>query len=137
MGHLDTCHMKLKALAADLIDFVDCSVLEGHRNEEDQNRYYNATPRLSQVKFPDGKHNTNPSEAIHLAPYPYPRFEDADAEVAKTAYWEQIYFAGMVMATAQRLGIDLRWGGDWNQNNNLQDNKFDDLLHFELVIEKP
>jgi len=30
------------------------------------------------------------------------------------------------------MGIRLRWGGDWDGDTELDDNKFDDLPHFEL-----
>jgi peptidoglycan L-alanyl-D-glutamate endopeptidase CwlK len=42
------------------------------------------------------------------------------------------YFAGFVKGVASQMGIPIRWGGDWNSDNNLKDNKFDDLPHFEL-----
>jgi hypothetical protein len=42
------------------------------------------------------------------------------------------YFAGYVKGIAMMLGIPIRWGGDWNSNNDLKDNNFDDLPHFEL-----
>ena len=28
---------------------------------------------------------------------------------------------------------NVRWGGDWNMDNNFKDQKFNDLPHFELV----
>ena len=33
------------------------------------------------------------------------------------------------------MGINLRWGGDWNQNWEVNDNKFDDFPHFEIKEE--
>jgi hypothetical protein len=30
------------------------------------------------------------------------------------------------------MGINLRWGGDWDQDWEVKDNKFDDFPHFEL-----
>jgi len=132
MSHLDTCHTKLKVLAVDLIEHIDFSVLEGHRSRQT----HEALPiGATQVDYEDSRHSKLPSEAIHMAPWPYPLFEDPDPEIVKKAYWEQVYFAGWVMLTAAKLDIKLRWGGDWNMNNSLQDNKFDDLCHWELVDE--
>jgi len=43
------------------------------------------------------------------------------------------------MGTAARLKAegrmthDLRWGGDWDRDTQVDDNNFDDLVHFELV----
>ena len=42
-------------------------------------------------------------------------------------------FAGFVLGIANQMGIELRWGGDWNRNWEVDDNKFDDFPHFELV----
>ena len=45
-----------------------------------------------------------------------------------------IYFAGHVKGLAYALDIGLRWGGDWNMNNDLLDEKsLIDLGHFELI----
>jgi hypothetical protein len=30
------------------------------------------------------------------------------------------------------MGIELRWGGDWDQDFEVKDNRFDDFPHFEL-----
>jgi len=31
------------------------------------------------------------------------------------------------------MGVDLRWGGDWDGDTEVRDNGFDDLVHFEIV----
>jgi peptidoglycan LD-endopeptidase CwlK len=49
------------------------------------------------------------------------------------AFSRQTLFAGYVLATAKAMGIDLRWGGDWNRDTEVRDNSFDDLVHFEIV----
>ena len=41
-------------------------------------------------------------------------------------------FAGFVLGIARSMDIKLRWGGDWNMNFEVDDNKFDDFPHFEL-----
>ena len=33
------------------------------------------------------------------------------------------------------MGVAIRWGGDWDKDNELKDNGFDDLMHFELIDE--
>ena len=65
----------------------------------------------------------NPSKAVDAYPYPVD-FNDLN---------RMRYFAGIVMGIAAVKGIKLRWGGDWNQDTQLSDNKFNDLPHFELV----
>lgn len=32
-----------------------------------------------------------------------------------------------------KISSEVRWGGDWNNNTELKDNSFDDLVHFELI----
>ena len=31
------------------------------------------------------------------------------------------------------MGINLRWGGDWDRDTEVRDNDFDDLVHFKIV----
>ena len=118
---LATCHEDLQEIFNEVIKYFDCSVLCGHRGEEDQNKAFESGH--SKVKWPKGRHNHNPSIAVDVAPYPI----DWDDRERMT------YFAGMVMGIEKAKGIGLRWGGDWNQNTDLKDNSFDDLPHFELT----
>lgn len=30
------------------------------------------------------------------------------------------------------MGVTLRWGGDWDSDTEVNDNSFDDLVHFEI-----
>jgi len=30
------------------------------------------------------------------------------------------------------MGFKIRWGGDWDMDTHTKDNKFDDLVHFEM-----
>ena len=61
--------------------------------------------------------------AVDVAPYPI-AWDDRE---------RQTLFAGYVLATAKALGVELRWGGDWDGDTEVRDNQFDDLVHFELV----
>jgi peptidoglycan L-alanyl-D-glutamate endopeptidase CwlK len=99
----------------------DCTILEGHRNKERQNRMLEEGK--SQVRWPDGKHNTVPSMAVDVTPYPVV-WDDRE---------RQTLFAGFVLATAKAMGIELRWGGDWDRDTEVRDNIFDDLVHFEIA----
>ena len=117
---LETCDERLQSLFNEVVKVFDCSILVGHRGEEDQNKAYKEGN--SQVKWPKGKHNKKPSSAVDVAPYPID-WEDRE---------RFSYFAGFVKGVAYRLNITLRWGGDWDGDNDLSDNNFDDLVHFEL-----
>jgi D-alanyl-D-alanine carboxypeptidase. len=49
--------------------------------------------------------------------------------------WETKYYVQLakhVLKAAKELGVDIRWGGDWNQNGDWRDEKFFDGPHFEL-----
>ena len=119
---LSTCDTRLQALFNEVIKTVDCSVLEGHRGKARQNELYQ--DGKSKVKFPKGRHNANPSNAVDVVPYPV----DWDDR-------ERFHlFAGFVLGIASQMGISIRWGGDWNQNFEVDDNKFDDFPHFELML---
>lgn len=118
---LNTCHNDLQRIFNEVVKTFDCSVICGHRNEETQNKYFEEGS--SKLKFPNSMHNTNPSIAIDIAPYPI------DWGDTKRFY----LFAGYVLGTANQLGIKLRWGGDWDSDTEVNDQTFNDLVHFELV----
>ena len=65
---LATCDEKLQKVFNEVIKHVDCSVLEGHRSEERQNKLYEEGK--TKVKYPKGRHNASPSLAVDVAPYP-------------------------------------------------------------------
>ena len=117
---LATCDDGLQNLFYEVVRHFDCSVIIGHRGEKDQNKAFDEGK--SKVRYPKGKHNSNPSTAVDVAPYPID-WEDRE---------RFIYFAGFVKGIATEMGISLRWGGDWDNDPQLSDNKFDDLVHFEL-----
>ncbi len=96
-------------------------ILEGHRSQEAQDKAFN--DGNSQLKWPQGKHNRRPSVAVDVAPYPL------DWTDVKRFY----HFAGYVQGLAEMLDTRLRWGGDWDRDYNLNDQSFNDLVHFELI----
>jgi hypothetical protein len=121
--HLSEAHPKLQELFNEVIKEFDCSIIEGHRTEAEQNKLFHA--QKSKVQWPSSKHNAEPSLAVDVCPYP---IDWSDRERFN-------YFAGYVKGVAARLGIKIRWGGDWDGDWEVRDNVFDDLPHFELVEE--
>lgn len=117
--HLLTCHPKLQLLAHAVLRHMNVSCLEGYRSPEKQLEHFEAG--RSKVKI--GKHNVRPSKAIHLAPYPY---QESDLR----PYY---YMGGIAKAEAARLGIKIRWGGDWDMDGDVFDQTFNDLMHIELL----
>lgn len=123
---LETCHHLLQKVLREAIKHVDFTVLEGHRGEVAQNEAY--SKGLSQVRWPNGKHNKSPSLAVDIAPYPV-SWSETPENLERFAY-----LAGVVMGIASQMGIALRWGGDWNQNDDMRDESFRDRPHIELVL---
>ena len=123
LAKLATCDPHLQRVFHEVIHDFDCTILEGHRNKERQNQ--KVAEGKSQVRWPDGKHNTVPSMAVDVCPYPIV-WDDRE---------RQTLFAGFVLATAKAMDVNLRWGGDWDRDTEVRDNGFDDLVHFELVEE--
>ena len=117
---LETCDKRLQEVFNEVIKTVDCSVLEGHRDKAKQNKYYKEGK--TKLQYPLGRHNELPSMAVDVVPYP---IDWNDRERFHL-------FAGFVLGIAKSMGITLRWGGDWNRNWEVDDNKFDDFPHFEL-----
>ena len=129
LAALESAHHDLQTLFTVVLEKFDCSILEGHRDEQRQNQM--VSEGKSQLKFPNSKHNKSPSLAVDVVPYPV---DWNDRE-------QLSYFAGYVLGVADSLyecGLmtyRVRWGGDWNINHDLKDNSFDDLPHFELITE--
>jgi hypothetical protein len=117
---LATCEKDLQMVFNEVIKYVDCSILEGHRSKDRQNALYE--DGKTKVRYPNGRHNSSPSRAVDVTPYPVD-WEDRE---------RQTLFAGFVLGVANQMGIKLRWGGDWDQDFEVKDNRFDDFPHFEL-----
>ena len=118
---LETCDERLRKVFNEVIKHFDCSVIEGHRGQALQDLYF--SQGKSKVKWPNGEHNSIPSRAVDVMPYPI--------------NWKDIervcYFAGFVMATALSMKITLRWGKDWDGDTDLNDQTFKDGPHYEIV----
>lgn len=128
---LETCDERLQRLFNAVILYFDFTVLEGHRGQEEQDRAY--AKGLSKVRWPNGKHNSFPSKAADIAPYPIDWGDGEDPIKAEASRQRFCLLAGFVLATAIQLGIKVRWGGDWNGNLDTRDEKFRDIGHFEIL----
>jgi len=119
-SRLSTCDERLQEVFTEVIKHVDCSILEGHRSKERQNKLYDEG--RTKVKYPNGRHNSSPSKAVDVTPYPVD-WEDRE---------RQTLFAGFVIGIGRGMGYNLRWGGDWDMDFQVMDNRFDDFPHFEI-----
>lgn len=124
---LKSCHSDLQILFNEVIKHRDCSVICGHRGEEEQNRAF----RLgnSKKQFPNSLHNMEPSLAVDVAPY------ESGIDWGKLQSAE---FSGYVQAVADLLfdqGVmkhKIRRGADWDGDYDIDDTEFWDACHFEI-----
>jgi peptidoglycan L-alanyl-D-glutamate endopeptidase CwlK len=117
---LNTCDPRLVELFEEVVEHFDCTVIQGYRDEVEQNKAFE--DGFSKLKYPQGSHNKYPSLAVDIAPYPID-WKDRD---------RFHFFAGVVKGIASQMGLNIRWGGDWNSDTHTKDNNFDDLPHFEV-----
>ncbi len=102
---LITCDKRLQAICNELLEEMDITVICGFRDEYAQDdAYFNGHSKL---QWPKSKHNTFPSQAVDIAPFPIDwndieRFKDMGDKVKQIA---------------SRLGIDITWGGDWKMRD--------------------
>ena len=122
------CERQLQKLFNKVIKTCDCTILEGHRGQITQDRAFHEGN--TKIKWPDGKHNKRPSLALDAVPYPIPDNWGADHWKDMVKFYE---FAAIVRYEAALMGIKIRWGGDWDGDGDYHDQKFDDLVHFELI----
>ena len=128
---LDTCDTRLQMIFKEVIRYVDCTILCGHRGQKEQDEAF--AKGLSKLKWPNGEHNKVPSRAVDVAPYPVKWGEQGTAEQRKKDIARFYFFAGYVKSVADNMSIKLRWGGDWDSDLDFNDQNFDDLPHFELI----
>lgn len=107
-----TVHPKLQRILEEAITILDFAIITGHRNELDQAKAYAA--KKSQLKWPKSRHNSWPSEAVDLVPFPVDWKDEAAFK----------RLADIMIGIAKTHGVDLTWGGDWVMR---------DLVHFELT----
>jgi peptidoglycan L-alanyl-D-glutamate endopeptidase CwlK len=125
---LKTCHRDLQILFAHVITDYDCSVICGHRSSQEQDEAFNSGH--SKLQWPNSKHNSVPSLAVDVAPH------------ENTIDWGKLqsaHFSGYVNGIADQLyrigtiSHKIRFGVDWNNDNNVDDTTFWDAHHFEII----
>ena len=99
-----------------LIKIMDVTIIEGLRSAERQEELLaKGATKVKYSKHMEGK-------AVDVAPYPID-WKDRD---------RFHYMGGMIRGIGKQLGIDIRWGGDWDSDGEVKDNGFDDLVHIEI-----
>jgi peptidoglycan L-alanyl-D-glutamate endopeptidase CwlK len=128
---LDSCHVDIQVIWAELKNWVNASVFCGHRGKEAQNKAY--MENKSKLKFPDSKHNLSPSMAVDSGPF--------FIEIHNTDWNDKLAFARFAGRVDQitdqllkegKITHSIIWGGDWDGDNRSTDQRFMDLPHFQL-----
>ena len=109
-------NMVLVHILGKLIEIMDVTIIEGLRTESRQNEL--VAQGKSKTKY--SKHLEG--KAVDLAPYPID-WEDRE---------RFHYMGGMIRGIGKQLGVNIRWGGDWDSDGEIADNNFDDLVHVEI-----
>jgi peptidoglycan L-alanyl-D-glutamate endopeptidase CwlK len=125
---LKTCDNRLQIICnrAIQVSKIDFGISCGYRSPEDQLIAYNAGKSKIDGITTIGKHNYSPSKAVDIFGYVNGK---ADYSVPVLTY-----LAGIFQAVSFDMGIELRWGGNWDRDGEiLTDQDFDDLPHFELT----
>lgn len=112
LRRLSTVHPDLQRIAHAVIKVMDITVIDGYRGPTRQNKYF--ADGRSQKKYPESRHNTKPSGAIDLAPWPLD-WDDID-RFRKLSL--------ILKGAAAALDIEIEWGGDWRS--------FKDYPHYQL-----
>lgn len=115
LERLRTCHDDLQLLCHAILEDMDITVLCGYRSEQEQNEAF--AKGTSKLKFPKSKHNSYPSLAVDIAPYPVD-WNNIEAFNKMCDIAEQ---------KAEKMGIEIRLGRDFS---------FRDYPHIELVQKK-
>lgn len=121
MGNLDGVHPLLVDWAFELVTIMDFTVVSGVRGLTEQRELVaqgmSKTMDSMHLEQPDGY-----GHALDIAPYPIK--------------WERTrafdYLAGNGWMLAAKMGIHIRWGGDWDRDMDVYDQRFNDLGHFEI-----
>lgn len=144
---------ELQDVFDEALQFFDHALFSGARSEEEQNQMLE--DGKTELAWPNSKHNVGPeagrelSYAVDVVLY-HEKYgaiwctpkeavtiaKDFDTKPHRAMFWMQMQYARFherVLTIAERKGIKLRWGGDWNGENGILDQDFDDYFHWEIV----
>lgn len=124
LERLGSCDIRLQQLAMRALEEspYDFGVVCGYRDKEKQDKA--VAEGKSKAHWPTSKHNSTPSRAFDFVP-----FVDGKADWNNVQAFKDV--AHHILMTGDLMGLNIRWGGDWNCNG-IEDEKFVDMPHIEL-----
>lgn len=135
--------LPLKVVLLVAIKHIDFSLVQGARPLGEQVRLFdNGQSELDGItqiskhqvwtseELPNGYTEARPKAwAVDILPAPY-TLHGIKAYDDRPRFTQ---YAGFILGIGANMGIELRWGGDWNGDFSYHDQKFHDLPHLELV----
>lgn len=129
---LATLHPDLQLIFRSVLEAgFDHVLICGHRPKADQDKAF--AEGKSKVKFPNSKHNSQPSMAVDAMPW-FKTAPNIDWGHSASIY----HLAGIVRGIATSLYLQgkishlVRWGGDWDGDFDVREKQWDDSPHYEL-----
>lgn len=101
LDRLATCDERLQALCHEVIQVFDFTVLEGHRGKAAQDAA--VAKGASKAAWPTSKHNSTPSLAVDVAPWP--------VDWQDTGRFREL--AVHMLQQAEAMKLQVVWGGHW------------------------
>ena len=138
---LSTCHSDLQKVFSRVIEVFDHTIECGFRGKEEQDEA--VAGGFSKTPWPSSKHNKQPSEAVDAMPWPYTYadLEGKNGEAEKVrALIRCGMFIGYVLAVADdmfaqgEIETRLTTGVDWDNDFNIQEERFLDMPHFQRRV---
>jgi hypothetical protein len=130
-------HPRLAATAREVVGWFDHSITDGLRSNELQEQYFREGK--SKARAGESKHNPQPDGYSHaLDRLPYPISPEEWKEFQEKGVLSKLglrcaMLAGAYIEAGRRNGLELRWGCDWDQDENLLGKGFSDAPHIEIV----
>lgn len=139
LGLLEQCHPDLQKVLKEVIKYFDFTILDSTiRTEEEQKKFVkegkSKTLNSKHLKRIVPEYGKEYSFAVDVAPYflttPHIIWEDRESFCLLAGY-----ILGIANYLYEKGEIEhrIRFGGDWNRNNDTKDEKFSDLPHFEII----
>lgn len=119
LDRLAECEIPIQRLMLKAIEKVDFSILCGYRGKVEQDSAFKKG--TSKLKFPNSKHNKNPSHAVDIAPYPL-NWKDINSFIQLSTTIKETWNE---LTEEEKDGWKLEWGGDWAN--------FKDYPHYQIV----
>lgn len=136
-ARLSTCHPRLVEVAERAIirTPIDFTIIHGFRDRELQNEL--VAQGLSKTPWPKSQHNFRILQGGGESYIPQAKALDFGPWINGTVPWDdELAFArvaGVFDACAAELGIEIEWGGDWDDDGSSTDQSFMDLGHIQLA----